>query len=180
MNFVVTEGGGSVFAGTALTDDEGLAKDFWTLGFPGPQEVQVRAVDSKTGAKLVFATFEATAFGITTQSPLPDGVVGVTYSETLTTAGGSGTVTWALKSGSPPLPLGLILGADGVISGIPTAPGTVVITVEATSAGLTAEKDLSITVHPGGGVNHHGHDLFDHDQRYGWRCCRSDRRRRFD
>ena len=149
MNFVVTEGGGSVFAGTALTDNEGFAKDFWTLGFPGPQEVQVRAVDSKTGAKLVFATFEATAFGITTQSPLPDGVVGVTYSETLTAAGGSGTYTWALKSGSPPLPVGLILGADGVISGIPTAPGTVVITVEATSAELTAEKDLSITVHPG-------------------------------
>ena len=151
VNFVVTEGGGSVFAGTALTDDEGLALDFWTLGFPGPQEVEVRAVDSKTGNKLVFATFEATAFGITTQSPLPDGVVGETYSETLTAAGGSGTVTWALKSGSPPLPLGLILGAAGVISGIPTASGTVVITVEATSAGLTSEKDLSITVHPGGG-----------------------------
>lgn len=61
VNFVVTDGGGWVFAGSALTDNKGTARDYWTLGSAGAQELQVRAVDSQTGEKLVFATFTATA-----------------------------------------------------------------------------------------------------------------------
>lgn len=61
VNFVVTGGGGRVFAGSALTDNKGMAREYWTLGHAGPQELQVRAVDNATGAKLVFATFTATA-----------------------------------------------------------------------------------------------------------------------
>ncbi len=61
VNFVVTKGGGSVFAGAASTDNQGFAREFWTLGDAGPQELQVRAVGSQTGEKLVFATFTATA-----------------------------------------------------------------------------------------------------------------------
>jgi formylglycine-generating enzyme required for sulfatase activity len=64
VNFVVTVGGGSVFAGAALTDKDGFALEYWTLGDPGPQEVQVRAVDSETGEKMVFATFKATALDL--------------------------------------------------------------------------------------------------------------------
>jgi hypothetical protein len=61
VNFVVTQGGGHVFAGSALTDNTGVAKDYWTLGDPGEQELQVRAVDGESGEKLIFATFHATA-----------------------------------------------------------------------------------------------------------------------
>lgn len=63
VNFVVTAGGGSVFAGRAMTNAQGLAQDYWTLGeVPGStQEVQVRAVDSTTGAGVVYGTFRATA-----------------------------------------------------------------------------------------------------------------------
>src|ERR1044071_5944135 len=32
VNFVVTAGGGSVFAGSSLTDQKGMAQDYWTLG----------------------------------------------------------------------------------------------------------------------------------------------------
>ena len=32
VNFVVVGGGGSMFAGAALTNKKGIAKDFWTLG----------------------------------------------------------------------------------------------------------------------------------------------------
>lgn len=62
VNFRVTAGGGSVFAGVAMTDANGLARERWTLGtVAGPQKLEARAVDSNTGAALVFASFTATA-----------------------------------------------------------------------------------------------------------------------
>jgi hypothetical protein len=63
VNFVVVSGGGSVFAGAALTNAQGLAQERWTLGTSAAdsQKVEVRAVDATTGAPLVFAAFRATA-----------------------------------------------------------------------------------------------------------------------
>lgn len=60
VNFRVTSGGGSMFAGSGITDKSGVAQDYWTLGMTGTQTVEVRAVDPTTGAKLTFATFTAT------------------------------------------------------------------------------------------------------------------------
>ncbi len=60
VNFVVTVGGGSVLAGTVLTDSEGVAQEFWTLGGPGEQALEARAVSS-AGERLTFTTFRATA-----------------------------------------------------------------------------------------------------------------------
>ena len=61
VNFVVTAGGGTVFAGTALTNDDGVAQERWTVGkvAGAPQTLEARAVDSSTGQALVFATFTA-------------------------------------------------------------------------------------------------------------------------
>ncbi|HKP75189.1 MAG TPA: hypothetical protein VJT67_06565 [Longimicrobiaceae bacterium] len=61
VNFVVTAGNGSVFAGSALTDDNGEARERWTLGTVAgdTQRVEARAVDPSTGAALVFATYRA-------------------------------------------------------------------------------------------------------------------------
>ena len=62
VNFVVTKGDGSVYAGAAMTNWRGVAQDYWTLGLePGKNVVEVRAVNSWTGEKQVFATFTATA-----------------------------------------------------------------------------------------------------------------------
>lgn len=63
VNFVVTQGGGSVFAGAALTNDTGVAQERWTLGNIGANAIEARAVDAGTGAPIVFATF--TAVGVT-------------------------------------------------------------------------------------------------------------------
>lgn len=60
VNFRIVTGGGNMFAGSALTDRAGLAKDYWTLGLSGAQAVEVRAVDPSTGEKFIYATFTAT------------------------------------------------------------------------------------------------------------------------
>jgi hypothetical protein len=62
VNFVVTQGGGSVFAGSAITSVKGLAQEYWTLGTVAgePQALEVRAVDPTTGVKQTFGTFTAT------------------------------------------------------------------------------------------------------------------------
>jgi hypothetical protein len=81
VNFVVTAGGGHVFAGTALTDQSGTAQELWTLGTVAgaAQSVEARAVDSGTGQALTFATFTATATaGAPTQASALHGDTAVT------------------------------------------------------------------------------------------------------
>src|SRR3989475_9302986 len=62
VNFVVTSGGGSVFAAAISTDQNGKAADYWTLGTSTaqPQRLEVRTVSS-AGEKQVFGVFTATA-----------------------------------------------------------------------------------------------------------------------
>src|SRR5712691_835407 len=63
VNFRVTSGGGSMYAGTAATDSKGIAEDYWTLGTSTAQaqRVEVRAVLS-SGTKQVYGVFTATVF----------------------------------------------------------------------------------------------------------------------
>ena len=63
VNFVVTSGGGSVFAGSGLTNSSGIAQERWTLGTSTSvmQRVEARAVDNDSGEPIVFATFTAVA-----------------------------------------------------------------------------------------------------------------------
>ncbi|MCB1209682.1 MAG: putative Ig domain-containing protein [Verrucomicrobiales bacterium] len=77
---------------------------------------------------------------------LAGGGVGTAYSATLVASGGSGSVTWAIASGS--LPDGLSLSGSS-ISGTPTTPGTSSFTVRATdsaSPAQTATRTLSIVI----------------------------------
>lgn len=77
---------------------------------------------------------------------LPDGTIGVAYSQTLIANGGTSPYTWAVTVGA--LPAGLTLaGATGVISGTPTTAATSTFTVTVTDASsATASQSLSITV----------------------------------
>lgn len=65
-------------------------------------------------------------------SVLPGASVGVSYTQTLTASGGTPPYTFACTTGR--LPDGLSLGADGVLSGSPTAVGTSAFTITATDA----------------------------------------------
>ncbi len=60
ISFVVTSGGGSVFAPAVMTDASGYADELWTLGPRlGPQTLAARSVSS-TGVAETYGTFAAT------------------------------------------------------------------------------------------------------------------------
>ena len=87
-----------------------------------------------------------------TMISLPDGTVGVPYSQTLTGKSGTGstTLTWALKSGS--LPTGLSIDASGTISGTPTSANMYDFTVSMTdqNGAVTDSGTFSIFISNGG------------------------------
>ncbi|MCG3149754.1 MAG: hypothetical protein PCFJNLEI_03219 [Verrucomicrobiae bacterium] len=76
---------------------------------------------------------------------LPDGPVGVVYSQSLTASNGVAPYAFTVTSGA--LPVGLTLSSGGTISGTPTTVGTFAFTVQALDAnGCAATKAYSLTV----------------------------------
>ena len=96
-------------------------------------------------AEHYFTISENTAAAPTiTTSSLPDGKVGVAYSQTLT-ADGTTPITWNIIGGT--LPESLTLNeTTGKISGTPTAAGTASFTVKAENSAGSDTKELSITI----------------------------------
>jgi len=86
---------------------------------------------------------------ITTESPLPGGVEGEAYSQTLTASGGKGTHHWSITAGS--LPEGLNLVGD-TISGTPTEFGEVFTFTVRVTDDLTGSdtQEFTLTINPGG------------------------------
>ncbi len=81
--------------------------------------VTAQAVNTEDAqAGITFPPVAMSPLKILTES-LPDGVIGQSYSTTLTATGGSGAYTWSLDYYSNPLPPGLILSSNGIISGTP-------------------------------------------------------------
>jgi large repetitive protein len=71
--------------------------------------------------------------------------VGVPFTATLTAAGGSGTYTWAVNSGT--LPSGVTLDPNGTVSGTPVEPGRFTFVSKATdSEGRSANASSTIVV----------------------------------
>lgn len=80
-------------------------------------------------------------------SPLPHGTVGVSYIQVISATGGVGPYSFAVASGV--LPMGLTLSSYGVLSGIPTAPGTSNFEVTATdTTGCTGSQLYAFVVNP--------------------------------
>jgi hypothetical protein len=125
---------GSLPAGLSLNSSTGEIS-----GTPTTSETAnftVEVTDSNTPAdtdqQALSITINPETLTITTTS-LPDGQVGVAYSETLQASGGVTPYSWAVISGS--LPAGLSLNSStGEISGTPTAYGTSNFTVEVTDS----------------------------------------------
>jgi hypothetical protein len=117
----------------------------------GTYTVQVNAVDSHnaggTRSYTVVINPGTPKVTVTNSNPLPSGMVGQAYSQTLNATGGTAPYTWAVVSG---LPNYFTLNATtGVVSGTPTATGTVSFTVRATdSASISGTATLSVTINP--------------------------------
>lgn len=77
------------------------------------------------------------------QKFLPEGKVNEEYATSLS-ANGSEPITWNVTDGN--LPTGLNLSTNGIITGIPTAPGDYVFTVTASNDVGSVSKELTITV----------------------------------
>ncbi|MBZ0136130.1 MAG: hypothetical protein K8I27_07145, partial [Planctomycetes bacterium] len=61
---------------------------------------------------------------ISTPSPLPEGIDGFTYNQTIQAVSGTGTLSWTVGSGLPPGVVASTLGNDLILSGTPTTTGT--------------------------------------------------------
>ena len=119
----------------------------------GTVSFTVRVADSSAPAKTATANLSIVVAAVVTPpvtistSSLPGGTVNSAYSSTLAAAGGTTPYSWSLSAGS--LPAGLNLSSNGVISGTPTASGTVSFTVrvaDSSAPAKTATANLSIAV----------------------------------
>ena len=82
---------------------------------------------------------------------LPPAVEGEDYPyQYLASSGGAGSTTWAVVSGA--LPAGMTLGANGAVSGTPTADGTFTFTASVTDSAKpvpnVASRTITLTVAP--------------------------------
>ena len=117
---------------------------------PGTTGFTVQVRDSSPTPQTATASLSITIGGTLqiAATTLPQGVVGDSYTATLTGLGGNAPYTFSLASGSV-LPAGLTVSAGGIISGKPTAAGTSTFTVQlrdSTSTPVTVTANLSITV----------------------------------
>ena len=94
-----------------------------------------------------------TSLAITSFPAMPAATNGIAYSQPLTAAGGTGTLTWSKVSGT--LPAGLSLhpgtGGNGVLSGTPTCTSTCLynFTLQVKDAsGHTAQVAFNLTSYP--------------------------------
>jgi len=105
----------------------------------------VTVKDNNSGATAQ-KTLPITIYGgatITTNA-LPSGVVGASYSATLSASGGSGSYSWSIAN----QPAGLTLSGN-TLSGTPSAAGTssVTVTVTDSTTGTTAKQTLSLVIY---------------------------------
>jgi subtilisin-like proprotein convertase family protein len=82
-----------------------------------------------------------------TINSLPNAQTGVLYSVQFTAIGGTTPYNWSLAPASGPLPDGMNLSQNGVLSGTPTSSGTFDFIAHVVDAGvMTAEQPLTLTV----------------------------------
>jgi hypothetical protein len=139
---------GSIPAGLSLSTTTGLLSGTPTT--VGTYTFTIAVTDQSGGKDSAAYTIAVVArvapLSITTQAPLPGGVVGVSYTQTFAATGGTSPYTWSVSTGA--LPTGLTLNAStGSLTGTPTAAGTFNFTLQVVdSAKAAATQAFTITV----------------------------------
>ncbi len=160
VNFRVVEGGGSVFAGAAITDGSGFAREWWTLGpVPGRNRIEARAVHPTTGERLVFAEFTAT--GLTTVpvasvtvTPATGAIdTGSTIRLTATPRDANGNalalpVAWSSSSNAI-----ATVNDSGVVRGVAAGVSTITASSGGRSASATITVSAPVTQPPAPGTS---------------------------
>ena len=120
---------GMAFSGTAITGTP-------VLGTDGVKVLAVSAKDSNGATALATAnlTINPPLAIVLGAVNLPAGVVGAGYSGSASASGGTGSLSWSATG----LPIGLVISAAGVVSGLPTAAAVYNVT-------LTVKDSLNIT-----------------------------------
>ncbi|MDR3508443.1 MAG: putative Ig domain-containing protein [Caulobacteraceae bacterium] len=132
-SFAVTAG--ALPAGLTLTS-QGVLSGTPSAG--GTFSVSITATDSSAGAGAPF--HQTKTYTLTIAAPtfvfapasLPAATVASNYHQAITATGGTGPYAYAISSGA--LPAGVSLGADGTLSGAPTAGGSFNFTVRVTDS----------------------------------------------
>lgn len=133
----------SLFAG-GLPAGLGLTPAGWVTGTPvtvGTSNFTVRATNDFGSSNHVYALEIGAAPEFITTSPLPNGAVGVPYSQPIDA---SGSPVYSVVAGG--LPAGVELAASGWVTGTPTTVGTSNFTVRATNTFGYAERAFDLQV----------------------------------
>jgi len=131
---------------SAITDNGNGAYSFtYTPASAGVDSVAITLDSTAISGSPYSSTVSAPAIAITTTT-LPTPVIGVAYSQTVATSGGTAPVTFSVSAGS--LPAGLSLAAStGVISGTATTAGAYSFTITATdNNSVTATRTYTGTI----------------------------------
>lgn len=131
-SYDITISDGALPTGTTFVQD-GARTGYitGTPSIPGEYNFTIQAVSTTAPTLTITVQDYIFVMGIVNSSSLPDGVVGVAYSETLAATGGTAPYTFTTTD---TLPDGLTLASNGTLSGSPTTAGDYSFNVTLTDA----------------------------------------------
>jgi hypothetical protein len=132
---------GNILALTSITLNTGASVSGRTLARNGAVTLDTNSVSVGT-----CALTPGPGCPVVSLSPatLPNGTVGVAYSQTITGSGGTAPYTFSVTAGVPPA--GLTLTSAGLLAGTPTRAGTTTFTIRGTDAnGCFAERVFTMS-----------------------------------
>ncbi|MBN9662525.1 MAG: putative Ig domain-containing protein [Acidobacteria bacterium] len=141
--YIWTFSGGSIPPGLQLNTNGTLSGTPTTAG---TYSFNILLTDN-TGASVqgAFSLTVGSGLTITTPTTLPNGSVGLAYSQSITATGGTAPYVFSLQSGT--LPAGLSLNTSGLISGTPVGASTSSFTVRVQdAAGASVTSTFTLVV----------------------------------